>query len=330
MTVFLNPNGKDNDSQREDSQIYVCNPTILKCIPETGFCDLKEGFIPTSIKNGLTIKAASLPHDVGHYRSWRDYIVKLKSILVNQADVLRVIGGFSQRPDNLDLWVGSNVHVSEKAKIFGPVVMGDNTTVADDAMIFGPAVIGGNVKIGPGCLIEESVLWDHVTVGPESRIRYSLIDYKSSVSGGSEISNQLVPFPQAKLQRVINKYRQKKLSREIREKAGRAKESQGRSRLVLEQVFQENRQRLIGLSLIFLLLVSLILSYWKPTLKSLLSTWLRSDEYSSGLLVPIIAVYVLWLRRRTLGEDCYSAFLMGFGVSDAGSGNQIFRTLFHV
>jgi exosortase len=41
-------------------------------------------------------------------------------------------------------------------------------------------------------------------------------------------------------------------------------------------------------------------SYWNPTVVSLWRLWLRSDEFSSGLLVPFLAVYILWSRWRTL------------------------------
>jgi exosortase len=50
-----------------------------------------------------------------------------------------------------------------------------------------------------------------------------------------------------------------------------------------------------------LILVSFLWAYW-PGLAGLWNTWQRSDEYSSGLLVPFLAVYVLWSRRHTIAE----------------------------
>lgn len=46
-----------------------------------------------------------------------------------------------------------------------------------------------------------------------------------------------------------------------------------------------------------LLLGAFLWSYWS-TLIDIWQIWMRSDEYSSGLLVPILAGYVLWGRRR--------------------------------
>jgi exosortase len=40
-------------------------------------------------------------------------------------------------------------------------------------------------------------------------------------------------------------------------------------------------------------------SYW-PGIVDLWNTWQRSDEYSSGLLVPFLAAYILWSKRRQI------------------------------
>jgi len=50
-----------------------------------------------------------------------------------------------------------------------------------------------------------------------------------------------------------------------------------------------------------LLLIAFLWSYW-PELTDLWRLWQRSDEYSSGLLVPFLAVYVLWTRRHDLAQ----------------------------
>jgi exosortase len=42
-------------------------------------------------------------------------------------------------------------------------------------------------------------------------------------------------------------------------------------------------------------------SYW-PQLTDLWNIWQRSDEYSCGLLVPFLAIYVLYTRRREIAK----------------------------
>ena len=49
-------------------------------------------------------------------------------------------------------------------------------------------------------------------------------------------------------------------------------------------------------------LICLLASYWNPTLKDLWRMWMGSDEFSSGLLVPFLAVYILLARRKEFFE----------------------------
>ena len=48
-------------------------------------------------------------------------------------------------------------------------------------------------------------------------------------------------------------------------------------------------------------LAAFLWSYW-PTILDLMYAWKRSDEYSSGMLVPPLALYVVWLRRQEIGS----------------------------
>ena len=68
-------------------------------------------------------------------------------------------------------------------------------------------------------------------------------------------------------------------------------------------------------------LICLLASYWTPTLKDLWRMWMRSDEFSSGLLVPFLAVYILLARRKELlecpGKPALFWGLCAFGFAQA-------------
>ena len=55
--------------------------------------------------------------------------------------------------------------------------------------------------------------------------------------------------------------------------------------------------KLTGFLAVFLCLFA---SYWNPTIINLWRMWMGSDEFSSGLLVPFLAVYILFSRRKEL------------------------------
>ena len=66
-------------------------------------------------------------------------------------------------------------------------------------------------------------------------------------------------------------------------------------------------------------------AYWNPTVVSLWRLWLRSDEFSSGLLVPFLAVYILWSRWRTLkGVAVRPAVFWGIAAFAAAQAMRFF------
>lgn len=50
------------------------------------------------------------------------------------------------------------------------------------------------------------------------------------------------------------------------------------------------------------LLVGACIWSYMPVIRGMWAIWMQSDEYSSGLLVPFLALYVLWTRRNQLAN----------------------------
>lgn len=67
---------------------------------------------------------------------------------------------------------------------------------------------------------------------------------------------------------------------------------------VADQVRPSSR----GFILAVLLLVTIaVWSYW-PTIKVLTSTWRTDDDYSAGQLVPLVAGFLVWRERKAIGK----------------------------
>jgi exosortase len=58
------------------------------------------------------------------------------------------------------------------------------------------------------------------------------------------------------------------------------------------------------------MVTAFVWSYWS-SIADLWNIWQRSDEYSSGLLVPFLAAYVLWSRREQLKNVLIKPSLLG-------------------
>ncbi|MBW8035471.1 MAG: exosortase/archaeosortase family protein, partial [Planctomycetes bacterium] len=75
------------------------------------------------------------------------------------------------------------------------------------------------------------------------------------------------------------------------------------------QMFQRNAEKYLPLPKKPLIIVASILlflvfiaTYWNPVIVDLWQIWNQSDEYSSGMLVPLIAVWIIYARRKTLSK----------------------------
>jgi len=73
------------------------------------------------------------------------------------------------------------------------------------------------------------------------------------------------------------------------------------------------------------LICCLLGAYAVPTLRDLWKMWISSDEYSSGMLVPILAVVVVWMRRkRVLNSGFYPAIWSGVALLLFAQGVRFF------
>ena len=64
----------------------------------------------------------------------------------------------------------------------------------------------------------------------------------------------------------------------------------------------------------FILLVGLwLLAYWSVFI-DLLDTWNTKEEYSHGLLIPVISIYLIWKRKELLLAQKVTPSWWGFGI----------------
>ncbi len=78
---------------------------------------------------------------------------------------------------------------------------------------------------------------------------------------------------------------------------------QSRSRHAVETP-ERDRTRSGPLKLAAALLVLLTVTAWSywPTMADLFTEWQRSEDYSAGQLVPLVAIFFVWVRRKQLKE----------------------------
>jgi exosortase len=300
MTIMFGPAPENDGTGGEIAEAYVCEPSILEHIPEAGYCDIKEGLIPELVRSEKTIHAARMTTGLGSFGSWRQYLAGVGDFLEKVRTGRITLPGFKQY-DSQDVWVGPAAKVDSSARIFGPVIISEGATISADAVIFGPTIIGPNVVVAKGAFVADSVLWEGARVGIGCEIRQSLLAYDAVVGDGEQIEDRLM-FCRKALLADKNQKVSGLVNSGLGQFEGFAQPVFGRIKGLLPdyvQTRQFQKQALVSFGAVVLLL-TVIWSYWTPTIAELWTIWLRSDEYSSGMLVPIIAAYIVWLRRKDI------------------------------
>jgi exosortase len=299
LTVMLNPYSSEEIDIGEASGIYVCNPDILKHIPEAGYFDIKEGLIPKILQAGGTVHAATLPSHAGNFRSWQEYLY-VTSDCIEEIPELNSELKLHKSSDSRDVWVAEDTMVDSEARINGSVIIMTGAKISSGAVVLGPTILGKNVTISKDSVVVNSVLWDDTYIGSNCQIRQCVIGYHGVVRDNLVVEEKSVLFrPEGTFERGMNFI------------STVAKKDVKRLRSVLQPLDKISKKlptsfRLSGKNILAFLASSLVFaaflwSYW-PGLVELWQLWRISDEYSSGLLVPFLALYVLWSRRNEIAR----------------------------
>jgi len=319
MTVVFEPKPKDDDLNTPVSEIYICEPEVVEFISKQGYCDIKEGLIPAMIRAGKDIYSAELTNSVNNFRDRTGYLHTIANYLANN----NVTVDFPYRKYNgsKSIIIANSAEIDPTAKIYGPAVIMENAKIAGETVIFGPAVIGQNVTIGENTLIENGVLWDNCHIGKNCEINSCIIDYNAVIPHNKIVENQAVIQRQKPIIEV--------LKNKINQLCAITKPLTKKINTILPEWSKPSQSRIYGLQGLagLILLCLFIWSYW-PEFTNLWKIWLRSDEYSSGLLVPFIVVYILWSRRHKIAKCSIQPSVWGLFAFIAAQGFRVLGTFY--
>jgi len=299
LTVMLNPCDADNTNMGQASGIYVCDPCILEHIPKAGYFDIKEGLIPKMLLAGRSVHAAKLPSHAGNFRNRQEYLSAVSNYL-EKVPKLNVDLKPLKNSGSHDVWQADNAMIDPEARINGPVIIMDGARVSSGAIVLGPAILGKNTAVGKDSIVMNSVLWDGVKVGSNCLIRKCVIDYHASVRDNAVVEEKTISFkPEGMLERAANLASTIAKNNSIR--LQRVLKPLGKIYEKLPNWTYSSRKNTLAFLASGLVLIAFFWSYM-PSLVELWSLLLKSDEYSAGLFVPFLSVYIMWSRRHDIAQ----------------------------
>jgi exosortase len=293
LTMVFNPDSSGREHYGRPAEVYLCQPEILKLIPGGGYHDIKEGLIPAILRAKGTVKPAVLSRDVGNFHDHAGYLDAV-SLFLRSGQTVADGYALSERLDKRVQPASSGAYIDSGARFYGPIAVADSARVAKGAVIVGPAILDSGTQVGRDSLIVGSVLWEGAAVGACCEVRGSLLARDVTIPDRSVVADQTIPASGRVLVRRQGGERiagMKRLAERLRERCRLSDE-----RLTWLAISPRQLVHILAGGLVFL---AFLWSYW-PTVRELWQTWQRSPENSAGLLVPFLAVYVLWTRREDL------------------------------
>ncbi len=294
LTVVLeNVNSDDCETKVRACGIFICSGSVLEFIPKGGYSDIKEGLIPKLLQNGKNVHSVTLSHRTGNFRDCHEYLQAVS----NSIEDIAKLNDIEHNENNAyhNLWQGTEVKIDPSARIAGNVVLMDNVHISEGAVVIGPSIIGKNVTIGKNSIVVNSIVWDNSKIGSNCNIEHSVMDYKSNLYSHTDITGECIVSGSRETAKATGS----KLPKIARRKRGILRHISINIKYGFHDLFGTVAHKNMKYLMPLLLIIAFFWSYWAG-IKDLWKVWLQSDEYSSGLLVPFMAGYIIWLRRKDI------------------------------
>ena len=287
LTVTLHKECEVGRGEYDAVGAYLCDSSLRGHFLPAGFGDIKEGLIPRLRSRGLKVHAHHTDRPLGKFGGRQEYLrataLYLQSFNESDADMMRV---------------SDEAEVDDSVRLVGPVMVEAGARLAKNVVVLGPAVIGRNVRVDADTLIDSSVVWEGAEIGASCSIQRCLLDRNVREPDCTQLEDRIESLDNQGVSDDITR---------------RVRSIVGRSKLKIKKTAANTGSAKSGVSLAgvegsfrgpivwggVILLIAFLWSYW-ATVENIWGIWIRNDEYSSGLLVPIMTMYILWSRRKEI------------------------------
>ncbi|MFQ5591523.1 MAG: exosortase, partial [Phycisphaerae bacterium] len=243
--------------------IYCCDRSVLGYIPPKGYFDLKEQLVPALRKAGLRVGAVLLPGQTCEVLNWPTYMRLLSDALSREQIATE---GYVQLAPGI--WSGEDVRITPHARIVGPALLGHRCTIEDGATIVGPAVLG------EGCHVAEGA-WVIRTAASAG----------ASIGRNACVSDAIVPAGQPGLRPSST--------------IGERETLPAGTRASDVQATPAFKKLMVRMPIPILMFGAFVWAF-SHIIERLWQVWQSNPDYSVGQLVPLAALYMIWMNRSRL------------------------------
>ncbi|HEY9245583.1 MAG TPA: NDP-sugar synthase [Candidatus Methanoperedens sp.] len=225
---FEKPQSGEIFSNLASTGIYVCDPEILKWIPEKKYDFAKDLFPDLMIKgkiiNGFLVRGKWT--DIGNPKAYREAC----RWMLEKMPGTKISGRLSIKDAKVagPIDLGHDVSLGSNSSIVGPIVIGENTTIGDNVLIGPYTSIGSNCTIKDNSRILSSYIFNNVHIGMNTGISGAVIDNETRIKDSCILETGSVIGPRVLIGEDVTVHSEIRIWPEVSVKKGtRVKENLG-------------------------------------------------------------------------------------------------------
>jgi mannose-1-phosphate guanylyltransferase len=166
---------------------YILEPEVLEYIPAGRHYMFEKGLFP-----GL-LEAGEYVYGYPYRGYWLDMGTLEKYFSLNMDLLLSKTHSPLTKDYRQDgIYRGESVAVHPSALISAPSVIGSGCRIGKEVRIAGPVTIGRECILEDGASLENTVLWDGVRIGEDSRLRRCIVSSNGVISNRREVTDCVV------------------------------------------------------------------------------------------------------------------------------------------
>ena len=196
--VVSDPRGRidaGREAKLEPVGIYVVSREALALIPERGYQDIKEVWIPRLYERGSRI----IPYVVDRDATLRvgdaaSYVAACNWALQRSLRSQVVSAEYRRVGQAL---VHESAQVASSVRLVGAVVVGPECTIEEGATLVGPATIGRRARVCRNAVVSGSMIWSGCEVGRQAFVLQSILVDEARVEAGDTVRGSVLGIPGA-------------------------------------------------------------------------------------------------------------------------------------
>jgi mannose-1-phosphate guanylyltransferase len=167
--------------------VYILEHQILDVIPPGCNYTFERGLFPQLLQTGRPV--------YGYYHKgyWNDMVIPSHYHTINRDFMNSIVPSLLfKNIQSKPIFDKKKTNIHKTTKIQAPAIIGEGFSAGAGVQIIGPVSIGKDCRISDNSVIEDTIIWDGVTIGGNTRLKRCIISNGAMIPDNQIIENSII------------------------------------------------------------------------------------------------------------------------------------------